>query len=207
MLALPIKKKWFDMIKSGEKKEEYREIKPYWTSRFTHNLRKTVFNTYAGHVIFRNGYSKNSPRIKCCVEISKGTGNPEWGAEKRKRVLHIRDIGGVQMVSKEEMKEALRVGDDRTVIEYIEQLEKSDTSKEQSSINYYNEVKALKEDKQKLIDKLEKRRKQNNDRYGMAIDNDEFPEMYKYSGQVEEDEYILKIVKGESKNEKNANII
>ena len=26
MLTLPIKKKWFDMIKSGEKKEEYREI-------------------------------------------------------------------------------------------------------------------------------------------------------------------------------------
>lgn len=34
MLVLPIKKKWFDMIASGEKKEEYREIKPYWTSRF-----------------------------------------------------------------------------------------------------------------------------------------------------------------------------
>lgn len=27
MLILPIKKKFFDMIKSGEKKEEYREIK------------------------------------------------------------------------------------------------------------------------------------------------------------------------------------
>lgn len=34
MLTLPIKKKWFDMIKSGEKKEEYREIKPYYASRF-----------------------------------------------------------------------------------------------------------------------------------------------------------------------------
>ena len=33
MLILPIKKKWFDMIKLGEKKEEYREIKPYWTKR------------------------------------------------------------------------------------------------------------------------------------------------------------------------------
>lgn len=29
MLVLPIKKQWFDMIISGEKKEEYREIKPY----------------------------------------------------------------------------------------------------------------------------------------------------------------------------------
>ena len=37
MLTLPIKKKWFDMIKSGEKKEEYREIKPYYVSRFYSN--------------------------------------------------------------------------------------------------------------------------------------------------------------------------
>lgn len=105
MLILPIKKKWFDMIKSGEKEEEYREIKPYWTSRFTHHLRKTIFNTYAGHVVFKNGYKENSPAIRCVVEIRKGTGKEEWGAEKRKRVLHIRDIGGVQMISKEEMKE------------------------------------------------------------------------------------------------------
>ena len=34
MLILPIKKKWFDMIASGEKTEEYREIKPYYDSRF-----------------------------------------------------------------------------------------------------------------------------------------------------------------------------
>lgn len=29
MLILPIKKKWFDMIASGQKKEEYREVKEY----------------------------------------------------------------------------------------------------------------------------------------------------------------------------------
>ena len=29
MLTLPIQKQWYDMILSGEKKEEYREIKPY----------------------------------------------------------------------------------------------------------------------------------------------------------------------------------
>jgi len=32
ILRLTIKKEWFDMIQSGEKKEEYREIKPYWIS-------------------------------------------------------------------------------------------------------------------------------------------------------------------------------
>lgn len=34
MLVLPIKKKWFDMIAAGIKKEEYREIKPYYVKRF-----------------------------------------------------------------------------------------------------------------------------------------------------------------------------
>ena len=32
-LYLNLKKEYFDQIKSGIKKEEYREIKPYWTVR------------------------------------------------------------------------------------------------------------------------------------------------------------------------------
>ncbi len=91
MLILPIKKKWFDMIKSGEKKEEYRDIKPYWTSRFEHYLRKTIFNTYAGYVVFKNGYNKNSPTITCLVEMKKGQGKQEWGAEPNKE-YYILDI-------------------------------------------------------------------------------------------------------------------
>lgn len=34
MLTLPIQKKWYDMILSGEKREEYREIKEYYETRF-----------------------------------------------------------------------------------------------------------------------------------------------------------------------------
>ena len=33
VLHLTLKKYWFDMIKSGIKKEEYREIKDYWVKR------------------------------------------------------------------------------------------------------------------------------------------------------------------------------
>ena len=33
ILTLNVSKQWFDMIVSGEKTEEYREIKPYWASR------------------------------------------------------------------------------------------------------------------------------------------------------------------------------
>lgn len=33
ILYLPLKKKWYEMIESGEKPEEYREDKPYWRRR------------------------------------------------------------------------------------------------------------------------------------------------------------------------------
>lgn len=61
-----------------------------------------------------------------------------------------------------------------------------------------NYIEQLETDKQKLIEKLEERRKQNNNRYGQAIDNEYFEEMYEYSGQVHEDDYILEILKGEN---------
>lgn len=45
VLDLVLKKEWFDLIKNGDKREEYREIKPYWfkrlfnviNSKFIHN--------------------------------------------------------------------------------------------------------------------------------------------------------------------------
>lgn len=33
MLIFPLKKEWYERIKSGEKTIEYREVKPYWTKR------------------------------------------------------------------------------------------------------------------------------------------------------------------------------
>jgi hypothetical protein len=33
ILDLPLKAKWYEMIESGNKKEEYREIKKYWIGR------------------------------------------------------------------------------------------------------------------------------------------------------------------------------
>ena len=61
ILHLTLKKKWFDLIKSGEKKEEYREIKPYWTKRLTINDRAIKNYNY---IIFTNGYRKDSPKLK-----------------------------------------------------------------------------------------------------------------------------------------------
>ena len=106
MLTLPIKKKWFDMIKSGEKKEEYREIKPYYASRFYRNyiisgigIEWILENNpkVCKDIILRNGYSKNSPSIKCYVVIEKGFGKLKWGAEQNKlyyilKILSVEEV-------------------------------------------------------------------------------------------------------------------
>ena len=99
-MTLPIKKKWYDMILSGEKREEYREIKPYYRNR----LAKYMYNERSSSeepwhkaeivVRFRNGYSNNSPSFTARCTVDAGEGRPEWGAEPGKRyyILHILEI-------------------------------------------------------------------------------------------------------------------
>lgn len=103
VLTLTISKQWFDMILSGEKTEEYREIKPYWVARLFQNNSNIVDIRYlasglAGrtdllkgfidtqrivlkpftHVLFINGYRKDSPRIEKEIE-SITIGKPKKG--------------------------------------------------------------------------------------------------------------------------------
>ena len=74
VLTLTVSKQWFDMIVTGEKTEEYREIKPYWIKRLTTNCEvayDVAAETYCGkvlyrpytHVLFINGYRMDSQRI------------------------------------------------------------------------------------------------------------------------------------------------
>lgn len=102
MLTLPIKKKWFDMILSGEKKEEYREIKPYYQTRFCNwfgiivgkerNIIRPCFGNQP--VMFCNGYGKDAPTFIAMCFIEIGTGKEEWGAEPGKEyfVLTVKEI-------------------------------------------------------------------------------------------------------------------
>lgn len=97
MLILPIKKKWFDMIIAGEKKEEYREIKPYYTKRFkTINLLDIygLPTLLTQKIILRNGYSTNSRQALVDVTIDIKSGRSEWGAEPEKEYycLQIKKI-------------------------------------------------------------------------------------------------------------------
>lgn len=97
MILLPIKRKWFDMILSGEKKEEYREIKPYYTKRFQNQGLLDIYELPTINkipIIFRNGYSANSPNFTALCSLDVKTGKEEWGAEPNKEyyVLRIEEI-------------------------------------------------------------------------------------------------------------------
>lgn len=116
VLKLTVKKEWFDLIKSGEKTEEYREQKSYWESRLqlykgkrissnewdryydefysfdqTHHI---SFVKYT-HVEFKNGYSKDAPTIitECKgIKIGKPT---KQGSQLFKENVFIISIGAV----------------------------------------------------------------------------------------------------------------
>ena len=47
MLIFPLKKQWYDKIKSGEKTVEYREFKRYWTKRIYVEFKKQFTKRYA----------------------------------------------------------------------------------------------------------------------------------------------------------------
>ena len=106
-LYLPLKKEWYEMIERGEKKEEYRLLKPYWEKRLLDY--KKLVDYYEKHkkelvvkrllfphrplienpaaafsrgydaVRFSYGYTNRTMTFEC-KGIEIGTGRPEWGA-------------------------------------------------------------------------------------------------------------------------------
>ena len=73
ILKLTLKKKWFDLIAIGEKKEEYRTPGKWIGSR----LEGREYDA----VEFRNGYSRTSPTSRLeYLGHCLGHGRPEWGA-------------------------------------------------------------------------------------------------------------------------------
>jgi len=94
ILHLTLNKKWFDMILSGEKKEEYRELKKYWSDRL---LDKIMCDVHSGFLFnisddfvakkfdvieFSNGYSPKSRKMTIEFEgLEIRGGNSYWGAD------------------------------------------------------------------------------------------------------------------------------
>lgn len=117
-LTLSLKKQWFDLIKSGKKKEEYRKLNEYWIKRLllcseselddvwdaatafpnpTKRLNKhLVINECIKHfdsIVFTLGYPKADDTERRLEfknpKIHIGTGKPEWGAEPVKNYFVI----------------------------------------------------------------------------------------------------------------------
>lgn len=102
VLHLPLKKKWFDMIKAGVKKEEYREIKPRYLEMFCNTIKSYDVNKYNEFdvsfklrwdieydtIVFTLGYPKSDDTERRLVfkhpHFRIGKGKPEWGAEPGK---------------------------------------------------------------------------------------------------------------------------
>jgi len=98
VLNLSLTKEWYEKVASGEKTDEYREIKPYWTNRLF-DVRKETSTIFVGfdtalkelvnsgcmfkrpytHVRFTNGYPKGGePYIEKEI-VSITIGKPKKG--------------------------------------------------------------------------------------------------------------------------------
>lgn len=109
MLTFPLKKEWYEKIKSGEKTVEYREVKPYWTKRLNscfiipaasqllNGIRKELTFNYVFPCKLRLGYTKEclSARIiKIMIVDGKDTD------------LHIdKPVYAIHLVNVKEIKE------------------------------------------------------------------------------------------------------
>jgi len=98
ILHLTLKKKWFDMIKSGQKKEEYREIKDHWIKRLHFDAQDTKpFDL----IVFRNGYRPDSPSIVVELKsIRVGKPKTNWVDLWQDKDVYILELGEVHNESK-----------------------------------------------------------------------------------------------------------
>lgn len=113
ILHFPLKEKWYRMIESGEKPEEYREITHFWAKRIMKDcpvdwkkrISKCIetgnFDFFHGKTIegwdaahFSLGYPRSDDESRNMVKGIKGiviaNGNPQWGAEKGREYFVIR---------------------------------------------------------------------------------------------------------------------
>ena len=91
-LHLILKRKWWDMIESGEKKEEYRTQSDYW-------IKRLVDGEYYGsdgldrykpfeNVCFHLGYTNTTMTFRI-AHIYQGYGVTEWGRRQGESIYNF----------------------------------------------------------------------------------------------------------------------
>jgi hypothetical protein len=96
-LRMTMVKVFFDMINSGYKKEEYRQIKPYWESRFlTFSTAGGKFKQY-DKIIISNGYGNSCPTIvvECLGITIQNKGEERWGWSERYGRCFVLKLGKI----------------------------------------------------------------------------------------------------------------
>lgn len=106
-LHLILKRQWYDMIASGAKEEEYREITQYWMRRlmrcYCRGFRPCKYESCSNPepglcagiakrfdtVTFHYGYTSRTMTFRI-IDISTGAGNPNWGAKEGKQYFIIK---------------------------------------------------------------------------------------------------------------------
>ena len=112
-LQLSLKKKWFEMTRSGIKTEDYREINPYWVKRLFISAEEWMFDTLIDNItknnfeiidienyyaLYLKRFTKNIMKATDNERILKlehagieiRSGNPDWGAEPNKLYFVIK---------------------------------------------------------------------------------------------------------------------
>ena len=93
-IHLVLKHKWYDMIESGEKPEEYRDGTPYWAKRLLGCPTFVAQPARAGlcvflpieegtTVTFHRGYTSTTMTFEV-DSLLYGHGLPQWGAPKER---------------------------------------------------------------------------------------------------------------------------
>lgn len=102
ILSLVLKGRWYDLIASGVKREEYRAATQYWQKR----IENWNFSNKFNHIIeFRRGYRKDAPRMAFSAMAiindrlrwfgtSQSDDHPEWGEP---RGLHYVLVPGTRV--------------------------------------------------------------------------------------------------------------
>lgn len=116
ILNLTIKRRWFDMISSGEKREEYRSEDNRQVNTAWERIANDDLAAYT--MVLRNGYSMGSHALAVRVYgIMLRNGNdsihPEWGEPMDR--THFAILLGDVLVrgTYAEVKEALEKGNER----------------------------------------------------------------------------------------------
>ena len=103
MLIFPLKKEWYENIKSGEKAVEYREVKPYWSGRLSKEFDFDKYDfcnigdilemvTYWHPIKLRLGYTKKyMEALVNKIEIVNGK-DTDLHIDKPVYAIHLADV-------------------------------------------------------------------------------------------------------------------